>query len=138
MTKRGVRSLFLDLYHTSGKFRLVTRPRPRRVPRASLLRRHVKEKEETNARADHSCNAGQRKSSWPSSTIENQCNTNKQDHLLLANVTQWFQDKLKLAHVVLNLFVLHMHCVALHCFKDKVILAHVTVSPLHCCAMALQ
>ena len=30
--KRGVQSLFLDLYHTSGKFRLVQRRRPRRVP----------------------------------------------------------------------------------------------------------
>ena len=32
MTNRGARSLFLDLYHTSGKFRLVQRQRPRRVP----------------------------------------------------------------------------------------------------------
>ena len=33
------------MYHTSGKFRLVMRQRPRRVPRARLLRGHTREKE---------------------------------------------------------------------------------------------
>ena len=49
---------FLDLYHTSGKFRLVKRPRPRREPRARQLRRHVEGKDRTRAHAGHSCNAG--------------------------------------------------------------------------------
>ena len=48
------------MYHTSGKFRLVKRPRPRREPRARQLRRHVEGKDRTRAHAGHSCNAGHR------------------------------------------------------------------------------
>ena len=51
-------SFFLDLYHTSGKFRLVQRPRPRREPRARQLWRRVEGKDRTRAHAGHSCNAG--------------------------------------------------------------------------------
>ena len=66
------------MYHTSGKFRLVKRPRPRREPRARQLRRHVKGKDETRAQAGHSCNAGHQKIRLGNPPKADNCTTHPQ------------------------------------------------------------
>ena len=86
----GVRFLFfLDLYHTSGKFRLVKRQRPRREPRAGLLRRHVREKDETRAQADLSCNAGHQKIVLAVLHNGNNCTTNPQPLARVGGREKW-------------------------------------------------